>query len=111
MNDTTKRCQYCPDGSYQDKDYHLFKDLPIPTECKTCDKGTAAVKVLEFEDFEIIPSIFANTYQSLTKQKTNDASFKRLWYVDSSSGKITTVNINHLLIFKNRELIFQMAQG
>lgn len=33
----------------------------MATSCKACGKGTAAVKVLEYENFETIPNAFTKS--------------------------------------------------
>lgn len=56
------KCQFCPDGFYQSKDSHKDSNATSTLGdqalyCLPCPEGKAAVKVLEYDDFEEFPSI------------------------------------------------------
>eukprot|EP00347_Sterkiella_histriomuscorum_P014373 403361116 len=73
-NSTTQKCQYCPAGFYQETDFHKTLNTSVAHECKQCEKGYAAPKILEYDDFESIPSIFSKECSLLGDQGSQDHS-------------------------------------
>jgi ribosomal protein S14 len=75
-------CQFCPDGTFSS--VNGLEDQQVNYACSTCPEGKAAVKVLEFEHFETMPTQISRRCEVAdTKRATKeDCEQSYGWRVD-----------------------------
>jgi hypothetical protein len=73
LEEGLNQCEYCPSGEYQPDDYHRADEgTKIPTSCRACSAGYAALKEKNYEHFYTFPSDFQSFCWLYTTEDDDD---------------------------------------